>query len=129
MQAPWAIDCRVGCAASPTSVTRPLCQCRIGSRSASGQRRSRFIIASNAKGTGNYQSLGPRRINFTDDTPISGRDFIDQHVCRRVSWHLSDGNYDIVDAFDDLAPLILRERSFRYIDFGNWHAELLLTDT
>jgi len=35
------------------------------------------------------------------------------------------GNYDIVDAFDDLAPLILRERSFRRIDFGDWHTELL----
>jgi hypothetical protein len=79
--------------------------------------------------TGNDQSLGPRRINSADDTPISGRDFIDQHVCRRVSWHLSDRNDDIVDSFDDLAPLILRERPFRHIDFGDWHTELLLAYT
>ena len=48
MQAPCASDCSVGCAASPSSVTRPWCQCRIGSRSQTAQRRSRSIIASSA---------------------------------------------------------------------------------
>ena len=48
MQAPCASDCRVGCAASPSKTTRPLCQCRIGSRSEIAHRRSRSIIASNA---------------------------------------------------------------------------------
>ena len=46
MQAPCASVCSVGCAASPSSVTRPLLQCRIGSRSELTQpRRDRSIIA------------------------------------------------------------------------------------
>ena len=47
-QAPCASDCSVGCAASPSNTARPLCQCRIGSRSPTAWQRLRSSIASRA---------------------------------------------------------------------------------
>src|SRR5262249_36920789 len=57
--------------------------------------------------------------------PTAIRDVGDEHVSQPIRWSSFDTVDDIVDAFDDLAPLILRECSLRHIDFGDWHTELL----
>ena len=56
---------------------------------------------------------------------MAWRDIVDQHVCQPVGWPLFDTIDDIMNAFDDLATLIRRERTFGYIDFGNRHEALL----
>jgi hypothetical protein len=52
---------------------------------------------------------------------MAGRDLVDQHVCLSIGWPFFDAIDDVVDAFDDLAPLIQGECSFGYIDFGDRH--------
>ena len=46
------------------------------------------------------------------------------HLC--IGRPFFDAIDDIVDAFDDLAPLIRRERAFGDVDFGDRHETLFL---
>jgi len=68
-----------------------------------------------------------RRVDGADVTPIGAWDLVDQHVGvgLRVGRPLLDGVDDVVDASDDLAPLIRRQRAFRDINLGYRNAGLL----
>src|SRR5215469_5193430 len=62
-----------------------------------------------------------RRVDGAGIAPIAGRNLIDEHVCLPIGWPFFDAIDDIVDAFDDLTPLIERERPFGYVDLGDRH--------
>src|ERR1700751_2626658 len=69
--------------------------------------------------------LGPGQVQGTGVAPMAGRDLADQHVrlpIRRTLLHAID---DIVNALDDCATLLRRERALGHVNFGDRHAEPL----
>src|SRR5262249_54475137 len=70
------------------------------------------------------RALAPRHVDPAGEAPIPGRHLVDQHVGRRIGRRVPDGDDGLVDALDDVAALLPRERAFRHVDLGYWHVEL-----
>src|SRR5262245_28014458 len=73
--------------------------------------------------SGPYHPLGSGRVDVARDAPIPGRDVVDQDIGQRFRRALLDTIDHLVDALDDLPPLLRRERTLRYVDFGDRHME------
>src|SRR6516165_5730302 len=61
--------------------------------------------------------LVPGRIDVAGVAPVAGLDLFDQHVGLSRGWTLLDAVDDVVDALNDLAPLLRGERSGGHINF------------
>src|SRR5262249_29970984 len=68
-----------------------------------------------------WLSLG--EIDIAVAAPIFGEDFVDDHIGRglRVGWALFDTVDRLVDAFNDYASLLWRQRACRHINSGGRH--------
>src|SRR5262245_66201849 len=72
----------------------------------------------------NWMRLAPRHVDPAGEAPIPGRHLVDHHVGRRIGRRVPDGDDGLVDALDDVAALLPRERAFRHVDLGYWHVGL-----
>src|SRR5437764_3902962 len=64
-----------------------------------------------------------RTVNGSGVAPMVTRNFVDQNVGLPGGRQLFHAYDDVVDALDDLAALIRRQRAFRDIDLGNRHGD------
>jgi hypothetical protein len=64
--------------------------------------------------------------SFAADPPGAALDFLDKDPGIGPDGFADVGNNGLSDIRDDLARLVLREFTFKYLDSDDWHDEVLL---